>query len=116
MGEWEYIYQMSVKVCQTNFFLMYLFQELKKLQGQITAEKEVLYGTKVSPSKTQNAKKTPRSGSAACRRISLGCQTPKSDSKPYQSQLSFTKRTEKAHQNDRLNNLDDDVSCLSSGS
>ncbi|XP_027924040.1 65-kDa microtubule-associated protein 3 isoform X2 [Vigna unguiculata] len=89
-------------------------RELKKLQGQITAEKEVLYGTKVSPSKTQNAKKTPRSGSAACRRISLGCQTPKSDSKPYQSQLSFTKRTEKAHQNDRLNNLDDDVSCLSS--
>ncbi|XP_014505196.1 65-kDa microtubule-associated protein 3 [Vigna radiata var. radiata] len=89
-------------------------RELKKLQGQITAEKEVLYGSKVSPSKAQSAKKTPRSGSAACRKISLGCQTPKSDSKHYQSQSSFIKRTDKAHQNDRLNNLDDDVSCLSS--
>ncbi|XP_047151080.1 65-kDa microtubule-associated protein 3-like isoform X1 [Vigna umbellata] len=89
-------------------------RELKKLQGQMTAEKEVLYGSKVSPSKAQSAKKTPRAGSAACRKISLGCQTPKSDSKPYQSQSSFIKRTDKAHQNDRLNNLDDDVSYLSS--
>jgi len=92
---------------------MYLFQELKKLQGQIIVEKEVLYGSKPSPSKAQSAKKTPRisTGSPASRRISFGCQTSKSELKYSQS---FSKRkTDKAH---RLNNLDDDASCLSSGS
>jgi len=93
-----------------------LFQELKKLQGQIIAEKEVLYGSKPSPLKAQSAKKTPRmsTGSSASRKISFGCQTPKSDSKSNQS--FSTRKADKAHQNDRLNNLDDDVSCLSSGS
>ncbi|KAK8470380.1 hypothetical protein PHAVU_004G127100 [Phaseolus vulgaris] len=88
-------------------------RELKKLQGQIIVEKEVLYGSKPSPSKAQSAKKTPRisTGSPASRRISFGCQTSKSELKYSQS---FSKRkTDKAH---RLNNLDDDASCLSSGS
>ncbi|XP_068502939.1 65-kDa microtubule-associated protein 3 isoform X2 [Phaseolus vulgaris] len=87
-------------------------RELKKLQGQIIVEKEVLYGSKPSPSKAQSAKKTPRisTGSPASRRISFGCQTSKSELKYSQS---FSKRkTDKAH---RLNNLDDDASCLSSG-
>ncbi|TKY45050.1 65-kDa microtubule-associated protein 3 [Spatholobus suberectus] len=80
-------------------------RDLKKLQGQLIVEKEVLYGSKPSPSKAQSAKKTPRmsTGSTASRRVSLGCQTPKPDSiaTPFS-----TRKTDKA--------LDDDASCLSS--
>ena len=95
---------------------MFLFQELKKLQGQIIVEKEVLYGSNPSPSKAQSVKKAPRlsTRSTSSKRISLGCQTPKSDSKATQS--FSTGKTDKVHQNEQLNNLDDDVSCLSSGS
>ncbi|KHN27850.1 65-kDa microtubule-associated protein 3 [Glycine soja] len=89
-------------------------RELKKLQGQIIVEKEVLYGSKPSPSKAQSVKKAPRlsTRSTSSKRISLGCQTPKSDSKATQS--FSTGKTDKVHQNEQLNNLDDDVSCLSS--
>ncbi|CAJ1952519.1 unnamed protein product [Sphenostylis stenocarpa] len=83
-------------------------RELKKLHGQITAEKEVLYGSKPSPSKAQSAKKPPRMLTASASRKSLGCQTPKSDSKAHQS--FSTRKRDKAHQNDKLNNLDDEVS------
>ncbi|RDX98664.1 65-kDa microtubule-associated protein 3, partial [Mucuna pruriens] len=83
-------------------------RDLRKLQGQLIAEKEVLYGSKPSLSKAQSAKKTSRSSS--CKRVSLGCQTPKA------TQSYSTRKTDKAHQNEQLSNLDDDVlsfSCLS---
>ncbi|XP_027357305.1 65-kDa microtubule-associated protein 3 [Abrus precatorius] len=94
-------------------------RDMKKLQGQLIAEQEVLYGSKPSPSKVQSAKKPPRmstgTGSAASRRVSVGgamLQTPKPDSKAAQS--CSTRKTDKAHQIEQLNNLDDGVSCLSS--
>ncbi|XP_074565732.1 65-kDa microtubule-associated protein 3-like [Curcuma longa] len=53
-------------------------RDQKKLQGQLIAEQEALYGSKPSPSKPQSAKKVGPS-----RRLSLGgaaaLQTPKSD-------------------------------------
>lgn len=39
---------------------MYIFQDQKKLQGQLIAEQEALYGSKPSPSKPLNGKKTPK--------------------------------------------------------
>ncbi|XP_029128439.1 65-kDa microtubule-associated protein 3 isoform X2 [Cajanus cajan] len=82
-------------------------RDLKKLQGQMIVEKEVLYGSKPSPSKAQSAKKTPRmsSGSAASRKVSLGCQSPRPDSKATQS--FSTRKTDKSRY------LDDDGSCFS---
>ncbi|KAK1256766.1 65-kDa microtubule-associated protein 3 [Acorus gramineus] len=48
-------------------------RDQKKLQGQLIAEHEVLYGSKPSPSKTPSAKKVPRmSTGGANRRLSLG--------------------------------------------
>ncbi|XP_044467547.1 65-kDa microtubule-associated protein 3-like [Mangifera indica] len=61
-------------------------RDQKKLQGQLIAEQEALYGSKPSPSKVQSVKKTPRvsTGSASSRRLSsIGgtmLQTPKPDS------------------------------------
>lgn len=58
-------------------------QDQKKIQDQIKAEQEVLYGSKPSPSKPQNTKKTPRNSmGGANRRLSLGgatMQAPKTD-------------------------------------
>ncbi|KAG6579651.1 65-kDa microtubule-associated protein 3, partial [Cucurbita argyrosperma subsp. sororia] len=54
-------------------------RDQKKLQGQLIAEQEALYGSKPSPSKPQSVKKAPRS-SAAGKRLSIGGsahQTPK---------------------------------------
>ncbi|CAH2070336.1 unnamed protein product, partial [Thlaspi arvense] len=63
----------------------------KKLQGQLIAEQEALYGSKPSPSKPLGGKKAPRmsTGGAATtnRRLSLGAgmhQTPKPNKKPDQ--------------------------------
>lgn len=87
-------------------------RDLKKLQGQLIAEQEALYGSKPSPSKPQTAKKAPRmsTGGAASRRVSLGgamVQTPKAThSRPM-------RKTDIAHHID--NHLDDSVSSLSSG-
>ncbi|XP_062073300.1 65-kDa microtubule-associated protein 3 isoform X3 [Humulus lupulus] len=58
-------------------------REHKKLQGQLIAEQEALYGSKPSPSKP-SVKKGPRmsTGGASNRRLSLGgamIQTPKPD-------------------------------------
>ncbi|KAK1262753.1 65-kDa microtubule-associated protein 3 [Acorus gramineus] len=48
-------------------------RDQKKLQGQLIAEHEVLYGSKPSPSKTPGPKKVPRmSTGGANRRLSLG--------------------------------------------
>ncbi|KAI4324904.1 hypothetical protein MLD38_030347 [Melastoma candidum] len=60
-------------------------REEKKIQGQLMAEREALYGSKPSPSKTQLIKKPPRmstGGAGGRRRLSLGgssLQTPKTD-------------------------------------
>ncbi|KAL2334498.1 hypothetical protein Fmac_015711 [Flemingia macrophylla] len=82
-------------------------RDLKKLQGQMIVEKEVLYGSKPSPSKAQTAKKTPRmsSGSAASKKASLGCQSPKPELKATRS--FSTRKTDKSRF------LDDDGSCFS---
>ncbi|OIV90712.1 hypothetical protein TanjilG_15098 [Lupinus angustifolius] len=91
-------------------------RDLKKLQGQMIAEQEVLYGSKPSPSKPQSVKKGPRmsTGGASSRRVSLGgamLQTPKPDSKATHSRA--LRKTDKVHQIEQLNYLDDDASCLS---
>ncbi|KAI6672217.1 hypothetical protein NL676_000123 [Syzygium grande] len=57
-------------------------RDQKKLQGQLIAEQEALYGSKPSPSKVQTSKKAPRmsTGGASSKRLSLGgaaLQTPK---------------------------------------
>ncbi|KAJ1431351.1 Microtubule associated protein [Sesbania bispinosa] len=90
-------------------------RDLKKLQGQMIAEQELLYGSKPSPSKPQSVKKAPKTprtpgGSAASRRVSLGgsmLQTPKADSKA-------TRKTDKVNQIEQLGYLDDGASYLSS--
>ncbi|KAI9076707.1 hypothetical protein K1719_041347 [Acacia pycnantha] len=86
-------------------------RDLKKLQGQLIAEQEALYGSKPSPSKAQGNKKAPRmsTGGAASRRVSLGgamVQTPKA------TQSRPMRKTDIAHHFD--NHLDDSVSSLSS--
>ncbi|KAK7278364.1 hypothetical protein RJT34_23392 [Clitoria ternatea] len=91
-------------------------RDLKKLQGQMIAEQEALYGSKPSPSKPGSVKKAPRmsTGGAASRRVSLGgamLQTPKPDSKVTHSRAM--RKTDKAHQIDQLHYLDDSASCLS---
>ncbi|KAE9612054.1 hypothetical protein Lal_00022212 [Lupinus albus] len=87
-------------------------RDLKKLQGQMIAQQEALYGSKPSPSKPQSVKKGPRmsTGGAASRRVSLGgamLQTPK----PTHSRA--LRKTDKVHQIEQLNYLDDGASCLS---
>ncbi|KAE8675594.1 65-kDa microtubule-associated protein 3 [Hibiscus syriacus] len=49
-------------------------RDQKKLQGQLIAEQEALYGSRPSPAKAQSAKKGPRhsTGGASSRRVSLG--------------------------------------------
>lgn len=58
-------------------------RDQKKIQDQLKAEQEALYGSKPSPSKTQSTKKVPRqSMGGANRRLSLGgatTQAPKTD-------------------------------------
>lgn len=100
--------------------LLFLFQDMKKLQGQMIAEQEALYGSKPSPSKPQSVKKGSRmsTGGAASRRVSLGgamLQTPKPDSKATTNSRA-TRKTDKVHQIDQLSYLEDGISCLSSGS
>ncbi|XP_019413522.1 PREDICTED: 65-kDa microtubule-associated protein 3-like isoform X1 [Lupinus angustifolius] len=94
-------------------------REMKKLQGQLTAEQETKYGSKPSLSKTLSVKKEPRMsiGSAAAnRRVSVGggtIQTPKPYSKSISSSCS-TKKTDKARQIEQQEYLDDSASYLSS--
>jgi len=82
------------------------------------AEQEALYGSKPSPSKPQSVKKGPRmsTGGATSRRVSLGgamLQTPKPDSKASHSRAM--RKTDKGHQIEHLNYLDDGISGLSAG-
>jgi hypothetical protein len=57
-----------------KFHLVYgCFQDQKKLQEQLMAEQEALYGSKPSPSKPLNGKKTPKhSTGVPNRRLSVG--------------------------------------------
>ncbi|CAL0333213.1 unnamed protein product [Lupinus luteus] len=91
-------------------------REIKKLQGQLTAEQEAKYGSKPSPSKFPSARKAPKlsTGSATNRRVSIGgatIQSLKPDSYATPSPCS-TKKTNKARQIEQQDYLDDDASYL----
>ncbi|XP_012072590.1 65-kDa microtubule-associated protein 3 isoform X2 [Jatropha curcas] len=100
-------------------------RDQKKLQGQLIAEQEALYGSKPSPSKTQNVKKAPRvsTGGATTRRLSLGVavlQTTKPDLTNSCKATPNTrpgKKVERVHQNDHSTHRQDDgLVALSAGS
>ncbi|XP_042457133.1 65-kDa microtubule-associated protein 3-like isoform X1 [Zingiber officinale] len=83
-------------------------RDQKKLQGQLIAEQEALYGSKPSPSKPQSAKKVPRTSTGGSnRRLSFGgaatLQTPKPD---YMHSAKSTRTAKKL----------DDLGTLSPGS
>ncbi|KHG27998.1 65-kDa microtubule-associated 3 -like protein [Gossypium arboreum] len=91
-------------------------RDQKKLQGQLMAEQEALYGSKPSPSKPLSVKKGPRhsTGGASSRRVSLGgamLPTHKPDSLHSEKATPQTlhKRTERMFQNDHLNHRHDDA-------
>ncbi|PIM99700.1 Microtubule-associated protein essential for anaphase spindle elongation [Handroanthus impetiginosus] len=94
-------------------------RDQKKLQGQLVAEQEALYGSKPSPMKNQNMKKGPRlsSSCASNRRLSLGApmlQTPKHD-RPLSARA--TPNTRNAKKNERISRhhlKDDGFTPLSS--
>ncbi|XP_022735076.1 65-kDa microtubule-associated protein 3-like [Durio zibethinus] len=96
-------------------------RDQKKLQGQLIAEQEALYGSKPSPSKPQSVKKGPRysSGGASNRRVSLGgamLPTHKPDSlHPAKAtpQTRPSKKTERIFQNDLLNHRQDEAITFS---
>ncbi|XP_021683869.2 65-kDa microtubule-associated protein 3 isoform X6 [Hevea brasiliensis] len=99
-------------------------RDQKKLQGQLIAEQEALYGSKPSPSKTQNVRKAPRvsAGGASNRRLSLGgamLQTPKPDLTNTSKATQHShpgKKVDRFHQYDPLNKLhDDSFATLSAG-
>ncbi|XVE58677.1 hypothetical protein DITRI_Ditri04bG0187900 [Diplodiscus trichospermus] len=87
-------------------------RDQKKLQGQLIAEQEALYGSKPSPSKPQSVKKGPRysTGGASNRRVSLGgamLPSHKPDSlhsAKATPQTRPSKKTERVLQNDHLLN------------
>ncbi|OMO98059.1 Microtubule-associated protein, MAP65/Ase1/PRC1 [Corchorus olitorius] len=93
-------------------------RDQKKIQGQLIAEQEALYGSKPSPSKPQSVKKGPRysTGGANSRRVSLGgaMHPPhKLDSLPSfkaTPQTRPSKKTERIFQNDHQ---DDALSAFS---
>lgn len=94
-------------------------RDQKKLQGQLIAEQEVLYGSKPSPSKPMSVKKAPRHsiGGASNRRLSLGgaaLQTPKHDMinslRAATPQTRAIKKTDRVNPSDNLNQLHDDGS------
>ncbi|XP_030473282.2 65-kDa microtubule-associated protein 3-like isoform X1 [Syzygium oleosum] len=83
-------------------------RDQKKLQGQLIAEQEALYGSKPSPSKTQLVKKAPRmsTGGASSRRLSLGgatIHTPKPD--PLHS-MKATPNSRPLRKSDRVSQVD----------
>ncbi|KAJ9141601.1 hypothetical protein P3X46_032113 [Hevea brasiliensis] len=99
-------------------------RDQKKLQGQLIAEQEALYGSKPSPSKTQSVKKAPRvsTGGASNKRLSLGgamLHNPKSDiiqSSKAASHSRPGKKVDQIHQHDPLNHRQDDgFAALSAG-
>ncbi|WCJ37642.1 65-kDa microtubule-associated protein 3 [Euphorbia peplus] len=100
-------------------------RDQKKLQGQLIAEQEAIYGSKPSPSKTQSVKKAGRAsmGVAGNRRVSLGGsmhQTPRPDSSHSGKATPRSragKKVDQVYQHDSLHNhrLDDGFAALSDG-
>ncbi|KAK8599960.1 hypothetical protein V6N12_049826 [Hibiscus sabdariffa] len=88
-------------------------RDQKKLQGQIIAEQQVLYGSRLCPSKPQSAKKCSKqsTGVTSTRRAALGGSMLKPDSvnSPRTPQTRSSKKTEVMFQNDRLNHRQDDA-------
>ncbi|GAB4858725.1 hypothetical protein Ancab_010199 [Ancistrocladus abbreviatus] len=88
-------------------------REQKKLQGQLIAEQEALFGSKPSPIKLLNGKKSSRTstGGGNNRRLSIGGathQTPRPDSL-QSSKATPHSRVKKGDRNDYLNqHFDDD--------
>ncbi|RWW54350.1 hypothetical protein BHE74_00039075 [Ensete ventricosum] len=72
-----------------------IIQDQKRLQGQLIAEQEALYGSKPSPSKSQSAKKIPRT-SAGCpsRRLSGATQPLKLDQLHSAKPVRSAKKTD----------------------
>uniref|UniRef100_A0A5B6ZTY3 65-kDa microtubule-associated protein 3-like n=1 Tax=Davidia involucrata TaxID=16924 RepID=A0A5B6ZTY3_DAVIN len=90
-------------------------RDQKKLQGQLIAEQEAIFGSKPSPMKPQSGKKCPRlsTGGASNRRLSLGgamLQTPKAD--PLHS-IKATPNTRQTKKN--VHHRDDGFAALSAG-
>ncbi|GKV33710.1 hypothetical protein SLEP1_g42177 [Rubroshorea leprosula] len=92
-------------------------RDQKKLQGQLIAEQEVLYGSKPSPSKPLSVKKAPRfsTGGVSNRRLSLGGamhQPPKPDMlntlRAATPQTRPSKKADRVYPSDTLNHLQDD--------
>ncbi|XP_020105633.1 65-kDa microtubule-associated protein 3-like [Ananas comosus] len=73
-------------------------RDQKKLQGQLIAEQEALYGSKPSPSKPQSMKKLPRTSTGVpSRRLSLGgaiMQPPKPDLLHSNKSIRSAKKTD----------------------
>ncbi|GMI75492.1 PLEIADE, MICROTUBULE-ASSOCIATED PROTEIN 65-3 [Hibiscus trionum] len=95
-------------------------RDQKKLQGQLIAEQEALYGSKPSPSKPQSVKKGPRysTGGASNRRVSLGgamIPTHKPDSLHSAKATPKTRPSKKNErmQNDHPNHRQDDATAFS---
>ncbi|GAB2294078.1 hypothetical protein Dimus_028295 [Dionaea muscipula] len=85
--------------------------EQKKIQGQIIAEQESLFGSKPSPLKPQASKKVPRTptGNGTNRRLSTGGAT-------IQTPRPYSRSVKKGDRNDYLNHhADDDSVALSTG-
>lgn len=96
-------------------------RDQKKLQGQLIAEQEALFGSKPSPSKPQSVKKASRvsTGSTGSRRLSVGgamIQTPKPD--PIHSTKATPRPGKKSdrYQIDQVRHCQDDgFTALSAG-
>lgn len=111
------------KMCPVSSQIMFLFQDQKKLQGQLIAEQEALYGSKPSPSKTHSVKKAPRmsTGGASSRRLSVGGavhHTPKHD--PLHSTKATPhsrpiRKSDRVRPNELMYPQDDGISVLSAG-
>ncbi|KAI3735192.1 hypothetical protein L6452_14682 [Arctium lappa] len=91
-------------------------RDQRKLQGQLIAEQEALFGSKPSPMKQQSGKKGPRMscGGASNRRLSLGgpMHAPKADL----HSIRATPNTRQTKKNERqLNNREDGFAALSAG-
>ncbi|XP_058086998.1 65-kDa microtubule-associated protein 3-like isoform X2 [Magnolia sinica] len=103
-------------------------RDQKRLQGQLIAEQEALFGSKPSPSKTPSVKKLPRTSTgSANRRLSLGgAMLPKPDfhstkhangSTATAAASRPTKKGDRLLRNDSVNHHqhDDSFAALSAG-
>ncbi|KVI07191.1 Microtubule-associated protein, MAP65/Ase1/PRC1 [Cynara cardunculus var. scolymus] len=96
-------------------------RDQKKLQGQLIAEQEALFGSKPSPMKQQSAKKGARlscggSGATTNRRLSLGGAahaTPKPDLHSIRATPNTTRPAKKLDR--QLSNRDDGFGTLCNG-